>query len=263
MNNIGIYKITSPSGKLYIGQSINIKRRFNYYKGLHCKKQIKLYNSLLKHGFENHKCEVCYSLPNDTSIDVLTCYEEFFINQHLEAGFELLNIQIKPGKPVRHNIDARERIGLAHRGKTISKEVREAHSKRMKGRVSAFKGWKHTDETKAIIKEKRALQKNVKCKYGGTPWNKGMSGVYKVSVPKIISEETRKKISKALTGKKLSPETIAKRTATLKKNGVKRRWTEEAKKKQSERYLGKKLSPETIEKIRKTKAANKLNRHAI
>lgn len=25
---IGIYKITSPSGKVYIGQSVNIKERF-------------------------------------------------------------------------------------------------------------------------------------------------------------------------------------------------------------------------------------------
>ena len=31
---IGIYKITSPTGKIYIGQSINLKRRFRDYKKL-------------------------------------------------------------------------------------------------------------------------------------------------------------------------------------------------------------------------------------
>ena len=38
---IGIYKITSPSNKIYIGQSINIERRFKEYKTLkNCKFQI-------------------------------------------------------------------------------------------------------------------------------------------------------------------------------------------------------------------------------
>lgn len=31
---IGIYKITNPKGKSYIGQSINIYRRFKEYKNL-------------------------------------------------------------------------------------------------------------------------------------------------------------------------------------------------------------------------------------
>lgn len=41
----GIYKITSPSGRIYIGSSKNIRRRFYSYKNLHCKDQPKLYNS--------------------------------------------------------------------------------------------------------------------------------------------------------------------------------------------------------------------------
>lgn len=28
---IGIYKITSPSGKIYIGSSLNINKRINYF----------------------------------------------------------------------------------------------------------------------------------------------------------------------------------------------------------------------------------------
>jgi group I intron endonuclease len=60
---IGIYKITSPSGKIYVGQSINIIIRWRKYKRLDCKNQIKLYNSFKKHGSENHKFEIveeCY-----------------------------------------------------------------------------------------------------------------------------------------------------------------------------------------------------------
>lgn len=53
---IGIYKITSPTGKIYIGQSVNIEKRWNsYYKNLSCKEQRIIYNSLKKHGFENYR----------------------------------------------------------------------------------------------------------------------------------------------------------------------------------------------------------------
>lgn len=59
MKKIGIYKITSPSGKVYIGQSSNIDKRIkDYEKTIHCKGQVRLYNSLIKYGFKNHLFEI-------------------------------------------------------------------------------------------------------------------------------------------------------------------------------------------------------------
>ena len=55
---IGIYKITSPSGKIYIGQSINIEKRFKGYKYSKAKKQPILHRSFVKYGVENHKFEI-------------------------------------------------------------------------------------------------------------------------------------------------------------------------------------------------------------
>jgi group I intron endonuclease len=55
---IGIYKITSPSKKVYIGQSVNIERRFLDYRKSLKKQQIKLFNSIKKYGYENHTFEV-------------------------------------------------------------------------------------------------------------------------------------------------------------------------------------------------------------
>lgn len=56
---IGIYKITSPSGKIYVGQSIDIERRFISYKNLNgVKGQKALQNSFFKHGVENHIFEI-------------------------------------------------------------------------------------------------------------------------------------------------------------------------------------------------------------
>lgn len=55
---IGIYKITSPSNKIYVGQSINIEKRFKSYSKLHCYQQYKLYNSLKKYGYKQHIFEI-------------------------------------------------------------------------------------------------------------------------------------------------------------------------------------------------------------
>jgi group I intron endonuclease len=55
---VGIYKITSPNGRIYIGQSTDIEYRFIDYRRHHCKNQIRVYNSFLTHGVENHIFEV-------------------------------------------------------------------------------------------------------------------------------------------------------------------------------------------------------------
>jgi group I intron endonuclease len=56
---VGIYKITNPKGKIYIGQSININKRKSAYKCID--KRImgpKIYNSIQKYGWENHTFEI-------------------------------------------------------------------------------------------------------------------------------------------------------------------------------------------------------------
>jgi group I intron endonuclease len=57
---IGIYKITSPSNKVYIGLSKDIKKRWKGYsiKKKTAPQQPKLYYSFKKYGVENHKFEI-------------------------------------------------------------------------------------------------------------------------------------------------------------------------------------------------------------
>lgn len=56
---IGIYKITSPTNRIYIGQSTNIEKRFKDYNLLrNCKTQTKLYRSLIKYNPNNHIFEI-------------------------------------------------------------------------------------------------------------------------------------------------------------------------------------------------------------
>ena len=55
----GIYKITSPSGKIYIGESLNLKQRcLTYLNPNRLKKQRAIYNSLIKDSVESHEIEI-------------------------------------------------------------------------------------------------------------------------------------------------------------------------------------------------------------
>jgi group I intron endonuclease len=54
---IVIYKITSPSGKIYIGQTTNFIKRKNYYKNGAKPYQVRIYNSLQKYGYDAHTIE--------------------------------------------------------------------------------------------------------------------------------------------------------------------------------------------------------------
>ena len=63
-----IYKIISPTGGIYIGQTINYKDRVCAYKRAACKKQSRLYASIISHGWENHKIEILEQLPKNITI---------------------------------------------------------------------------------------------------------------------------------------------------------------------------------------------------
>lgn len=238
----GIYKIESPNGKIYIGQSVDIAKRWLLYKGIKdAKKQPLLERSIIKHGYDNHKFSVVHELPFDVSKEVLTEYERIYMDAYREAGFIMLNIYA-----------ARNSV---HGYKRPAEQIKR-FSEIMKGRTTWMKGKKHTEETKAIIKEKRKLQKNVVGRpIGHIPWNKGKkTGSTRKGFKH--SDETKEKLRGISTGKKLSPQTIAKRTATMQANlKIKPRkdWSDEAKQRQSQRYLGTKRSPETLLKGRQTR----------
>lgn len=53
-----IYKITSPSNRIYIGQTTWYNFRISRYRNLLCEKQVRIYNSLVKYGFENHVFDI-------------------------------------------------------------------------------------------------------------------------------------------------------------------------------------------------------------
>lgn len=60
-----IYKITSPSGRVYVGITLNEKTRKYNYKYANCKEQPLIYHSIKKYGWDNHKHEIIERFTSD------------------------------------------------------------------------------------------------------------------------------------------------------------------------------------------------------
>lgn len=72
----GIYKITSPTGRIYIGQSEKIEKRWEIYKRMNSstKVQVKLWRSFQKHGVGNHVFEII----EECLLEDLNCRERYY-----------------------------------------------------------------------------------------------------------------------------------------------------------------------------------------
>ena len=122
---IGIYKITSPTNKIYIGQSIDIKRRFYTYKRI--SKQVstspKLYRSFLKYGVDNHKFEVVC----ECGINELNEKERYYQELHnvIDKGLNcILTNTLEKRKVIQPISDKQKKqISKVHKGKVLSQET--------------------------------------------------------------------------------------------------------------------------------------------
>lgn len=72
----GIYKIISPTDKIYIGQSVDIERRWLEHKS--STDSPKLHNSLKKHGFENHTFEILEECETSLLNEKERYYQDFY-----------------------------------------------------------------------------------------------------------------------------------------------------------------------------------------
>jgi group I intron endonuclease len=194
----GIYKITSPSGRVYIGQSINIERRFRYYKGIACKEQIKIYNSLLKYGVDAHIFEVLELCETEelnnrerhyqdlydsvaNGLNLLYVKSEHFNGGHSEESKKKISDSLK-GRTFTD--EHKYKIGLNNSRRVMSDETKEKHRL---GRL----GKKASPETK---------EKQRQSKLGGKrseETKRKMSESAKKVIKKPISEETRLKMSES------------------------------------------------------------------
>lgn len=195
---IGIYGLQNKlkPEKWYIGQSWDIYDRWiKAYEKLGCDRQPKIYNALLKYGydgFEKHVIEMCNPNTDQGSLDLK---ETIWIKHYnsVENGYNCMD---------------------GGKGGRVSKE--------------------------SVVKISNSLR--------GVPWTEERKNNHKSSMQKrrnrVVSKETRLKLSLANKGKKLGPypkERVA--NMVLSKIGFKH--TEESKKK----MCGHVISEETRKKL--------------
>jgi group I intron endonuclease len=175
----GIYIITSPTGRNYVGQSVNIHQRWMHYKLCDCKEQPKLYNSFIKYGVENHK----FSVIEECKIEILTERERYW-QEYYDVINKGLNCKL---------VTTLEKTGF------FSEETRKKISDALKGRVTRI-NYKHSEETKRKI----GIANKGKPAKGFTGKHSEESKIKMSNSKKgrITSEETKIKLSLAMKGRK-------------------------------------------------------------
>jgi len=115
---IGIYKITSPTNKVYIGQSVDIENRKSKYKNLLCSSQPKIYRSLKKYSWEQHEFEII----EECLINELD-NREYFWKKYFNSVEKGLNCHYKDTNGGYKSLDTRKKMSESHKGKhNLSKE---------------------------------------------------------------------------------------------------------------------------------------------
>lgn len=110
----GIYKITSPDGKVYIGQAKNTKLRMRRYFTKQISEHPRLKDCALIHGIENFKFEVIYEcLPEE-----LNYWERHFQDLYNVCGPNGLNckLTLTENKPAYLSLDAKKRLSESKKG---------------------------------------------------------------------------------------------------------------------------------------------------
>ena len=77
-----IYMLTSPSGKRYIGQTINLKNRMQKYACNDSKAQVAIYRAIKKYGWKSFDVDILLEVKrNDNVREILNIFESAFIRK--------------------------------------------------------------------------------------------------------------------------------------------------------------------------------------
>lgn len=191
MNNkiCGIYKITSPTGKTYIGQSVDVNKRWSRYKNLSCKKQTRLYNSLKKYGFDAHQFDIIEYCTEEE----LNCSERFWQDEFDVLGNKGLNGVLQECG-AKHHVKSEEykkRISDTLKGRKLPSEVIARMSASKKGVLKS-------EETKKRMSVAQKGENNPM--YGKTFTAEHLKRMSQAMLGKTMSEEAKDKMRPSKIG---------------------------------------------------------------
>jgi len=138
----GIYKITNPNNKVYIGKSKDIEYRFIQYALLNKKTiGIKLFNSLQKYGWDYHIFEIIEEC-DENKLDE----KEIYWIKQCNSVKEGLNIKYG-GEGGKWSEESKRKISISKKGKPspLKGKIRS-----YRGRISPNKGKKRSEESKLL-----------------------------------------------------------------------------------------------------------------
>jgi group I intron endonuclease len=199
-NDIGIYGLQNKlkPEKWNVGQTRRpFAQRWKDYQGLKCKRQRKIYNALLKYGYDGFNKIILEVCP----LDKLDEREIYWINKLncIKNGYNVL----PGGHGHGHSPEARKNISLAQKGRKKRPCSEETKRKIRAARI----GWRPSAETLLNM-------------------SKGQKG-------RITSDETKKKLSKTSRGRKM-PDAAKEK---IRRWNLGRKYSEESKRKMSESRL--------------------------
>lgn len=168
-DNYIIYIHTSPSGKKYIGQTKNYKRRCNDHKR-GCENH-PFSNAIKKYNWNNFTHELW---AEGLSLEEANTYEEFLIDYYNTIS------------PKGYNLDTG---GLNHK---THEETKKKQSIAKKGKPSNRLGYRHSEETKAKLS---AAAKGIKRKPHSEETKAKLSALKQGKKRPPMSEEQKAKIS--------------------------------------------------------------------
>lgn len=164
---VGIYKITNKiNGKVYIGQSIDINKRWSEHKLNSQSEDTVVYRAMRKYGLDNFLFEVleeCHvNELDEREIYYIDLYKSY-IHAENSNGY---NMTLGGGgsRGLKLSKEARRKLSIARTGTTYSEEVKRKLSEAKRGAKNSFYGKSHTEASIRKISEAKKGGKHPKAK---------------------------------------------------------------------------------------------------
>lgn len=193
----GIYRIISPTGRIYVGQSVDMGKRFENYRQGSYLGQTRLKNSMLKYGINLHSFEIL----EECKIEELNERERYWQEFYDVIGRNGLNCKLtktedKSGKNSEESNLQRSktmkekgykppsRLGCKMKDSTINlirqKATGRGHSEETRNKISNNKKGKPNGRAKGVLKfnlDGTLLQKFRTTKEAGESVNRSQTNI--------------------------------------------------------------------------------------